>query len=367
MTDVAADRARVRAPLRATMRALALTAIGGPQNLAAVELPMPRPGVDEVLIAVRTVAANRQDIFTMRGAANRTSALALPHVLGIDPAGVVAGLGIGVDGFALGDRVVVKPSISCGTCELCLAGEDEACPHLTNVGVHRQGGMAQFVAVPARNVFRIPDGVGFAEATAMSHSFPVALTMLRDRARLRPDDTVLVTSAAGAIGSAAVQLARLHGARVIAAAGGEERAAYVRGLGADVVIDYRARPAFADEVLAVVPGGATLYVESAGDPAIWKEALRAMARRGRAVVCGSHGGPIVELDLTWLFRNRVAILGCSGSNLAAYRAVLELAAAGRLRANIHAVLPLDRAREAFEVLLDRGNRGKIILEVPVGR
>jgi len=139
MTDVATDRARVRAPLPATMRAMALTAIGGPENLAAVELPRPWPEVDEVVIAVRTVAANRQDIFTMRGAANRTSALALPHVLGIDPAGVVAGLGTGVDGFAVGDRVVVKPSISCGTCDLCVAGEDEACPRLTNVGVHRQG------------------------------------------------------------------------------------------------------------------------------------------------------------------------------------------------------------------------------------
>lgn len=348
-----------------TMRAVALTAIGGPEHLEATTLPVPVPARDEVLVAVRTVAANRQDTYTMRGWANR-GPLSLPHVLGIDPAGVVAGWGEAVEGFEVGQRVVVKPSISCGTCRLCLAGEDDACANLRNVGVHRWGGMAEYVAVPVRNVFTIPDGVSFAEASAMSHSFPVAMTMIRERAGLRADDTVLVTSAAGAVASAAVQLARIHGARVIAAAGGPERVARARelgGLGADEVIDYRAVPAFAEEVMRLAPEGVSLYVETAGDPAIWKEALRTLGRKARVTVCGSHGGPIVELDLNWLFRTRIGVLGCSGSSLAAYRDVLELAGAGRLRANIHEVLPLERARDAFATLLGRGNRGKIILEV----
>jgi NADPH:quinone reductase-like Zn-dependent oxidoreductase len=350
-------------PRQPSMRAMVLTALGGPEHLAAASLPVPRPGPDEVLIEVRTVAANRQDTYTMLGWANRREPIRFPHVLGIDPAGVVVATGEAVPGFPVGDRVVVKPSISCGVCRFCLAGEDDACASLTNIGVHRQGGMAEYVAVPHRNVFPIPDGVSFAEATAISHSFPVALTMMRDRGGVRADDTVLVTSAAGAIGSAAVQLARIHGATVIAAAGGAERLAWVRELGPDLAIDYRESPSFGADILRFAPGGTSLYVESAGDPAIWREATRTIARRGRIVVCGSHGGPIVELDLSWLFRTRVSVIGSSGSSLAAYRDILGLAGAGRLRANIHAILPLEKAREAYATVLARRNRGKVILEV----
>lgn len=356
---------RARPAIPATMRAIALTAVGGPENLELTTLPVPQPDRDEVLIAVRTVGANRQDTYTMRAWANR-GPQSLPHVLGIDPAGVVASWGADVVGFEAGERVVVKPSISCGACTFCTDGEDDACANLRNVGVHRWGGMAEFVAVPQRNVFRIPANVPFADASAMSHSFPVALTMIRDRAGVRADDTVLVTGAAGAVASAAVQLARIQGARVIAAAGGPDRVARARelgGLGADDVIDYQANPAFADDVRRLAPDGISLYVETAGDPAIWSEALKTMGRKGRVTVCGSHGGHMVQLDLNWLFRNRVSVLGCSGSNLAAYRDVIELAAAGRIKASIHEVLPLERARDAFATLLERGNRGKIILEV----
>jgi len=354
---------QVTADLPATMRAVVLTGLGGPDKLEPAVIPRPEPGRDDVLIAVRTVAANRQDVYTMAGWANRRAPITMPHVMGIDPAGRVAATGETVTGFRPGDRVVVKPSISCGACNFCTSGEDDACQNLENVGVHRPGGMAEYVAVPQRNVFPIPDGLSFAQATAISHSFPVALTMIRDRARVTAEDTVLVTSASGAVASAAVQLAHLRGARVVAAAGGADRATYARSIGADEVIDYAAHPSFADEVLRVAPGGVNVYVETAGNPAIWKEALRAMARRGRVAVCGSHGGPVVELDLTWLFRTRVTIIGSSGSSLAAYRDVLTLAGQGRIEANIHEVMPLEQARDAFATLLSRGNRGKVILEV----
>lgn len=349
--------------LPSTMRAVALTGFGGPEHLELVELPVPTPGPAEVLIRVHTVAANRQDTFTMRGLAQARHPVPLPHVLGIDPAGVVVAAGPGAADPAIGERVVVKPAIACGACATCLAGEDEACPAAVNVGVHRHGGMAEFVAVPTSNVFRIADSIDFAEATAMAHSFPVALMMLRERGGLQAGETVLVTGAGGAIGAAAVQLARLLGATVIAAAGGEDRLDYVRTLGPDVTIDYRATPAFADGVREVAPQGVDLYVESAGDPAVWSEAVKTLARRGRAVVVGSHGGGKVELDLNWLFRNRISILGASGSSVRVMREVLDLAAAGRISANIHTRLPLERAPEAFAILAARANRGKVVLEV----
>lgn len=348
--------------LPATMRAIALTAFGGPEHLAPVELPMPAPAPGEVLVRVHTVAANRQDTFTMRGLAQREQ-VPLPHVLGIDPAGVVVALGEGVTGLAVGDRVVAKPAVACGTCPDCLAGDDDACPAARNIGVHRHGGMAEYVTIPAQNAFAIPAGLPFAEATAAAHSFPVALQLMRSRAGLRAGETVLVTGAAGAIGSAAVQLAKVLGCRVIAAAGGERKTAYVRTLGADLVVDYAATPEFAPLVREVAPGGVDLYVESAGNPAIWKESLRTLARRGRAAVCGSHAGPLVELDLNWLFRMRASLLGGSGASLVTQRDALDLVAAGKLRPHVDRVLPLAEAREAFGILARRENLGKVVLEV----
>ncbi|MGH2380586.1 MAG: alcohol dehydrogenase catalytic domain-containing protein [Candidatus Limnocylindria bacterium] len=344
-----------------TMRAVLMTALGGPEHLEIGRLPTPHPGRGEVLVAVRTVAANRTDIFTMRG--NAATATPLPHVLGLDPAGVVAEVGPEVTRLEPGDRVVVKPTTACGRCAYCTAGDDDACPDLEIIGVHRQGGMAEFVAVPEASAVRLPDNVGFAEATAIAHSFPVALTMLRKRLGVGPEDTVLVTGAAGAVGAASVQLAKLAGARVIAAAGGRERTQYAGEMGADVVIDYRAKPDFAGEIRDAAGDGVTAYIESAGDPDIWSESLKAMARRGRVVVCGAHAGGAVRLDLAWLFRSRVSITGHSGSTLAAFEEVLELAREGRVRPNIHTVLPLERVREAFGILLAHQNRGKVVLQV----
>ena len=343
------------------MRAVRITRIGGPEVLELGEVPTPRPGPDEVLIAVHTVGANRQDVFTMHGKANMRE-LRLPHIPGIDPAGVVAALGDGVDDLAVGDRVMVKPAIACGDCAFCNAGEDDACLNLANVGVHRPGGMAEFVAVPTSNVFRIPDRLPDAEATASAHSFPVALLLL-ERAGLTADDVVLVTGAAGAVGSAAVQLAKHEGARVVAAVGGEDRATIARELGADLVVDYGADPAFSGQIRAAFPDGVSVYVEPAGNPVIWNEAVKAVGRRGRIAICGAHAGPIVDLDLAWLFRNRVTVLGCSGSTRASVARVLELIAQGVLRPPLDSVRPIDDVHAAFERLLARQNRGKVVLQV----
>lgn len=346
-----------------TMRAVALTAIGGPQHLEEIEVPAPIVGDGEVLIEVRTVGANHQDVFTMSGRANTRDSTALPHILGIDPAGLVAAVGRDVEGFAPGDRVVVKPAIACGSCRFCVAGHDDACRSLQNIGVHRPGGFAEYVSVPAQNVFRIPDALGFAEATAIAHSFPVALLMLRERAAVGPDDIVLVTSASGAIGRASVELAKNLGATVIAAAGSAERAEHGGAVGADMVIDYGSTPDFAPMVRERFPDGVSVYVESAGNPQVWDAALKTLGRKGRAVVCGAHAGPIVELDLTWLFRFRASILGTSGSSLETVRDVMELAAEGKITPNVDSVRPLREARTAFARLTGRRNRGKVVMRV----
>jgi NADPH:quinone reductase-like Zn-dependent oxidoreductase len=343
------------------MRAIVITAIGGPEVLRLQEIARPDPGPGEALVAVRTVGANRQDVFTMTGTAN-TRELRLPHVPGIDPSGVIVALGPGVEGLAIGDRVLTKPAIACGSCQFCAAGEDDACANLRNVGVHRAGGMAEYVAVPATNLFRIPDLLAHAEATAIAHSFPVALNLL-GRAEVQPDDVVLVLGASGAVGSAAVQLAKLHGATVIAAVGGSDRLASVETVGADLVVDYGSDRRWAEGIRERFPNGATLVVDPAGNPDVWRGAVRVLARRGRIAVCGAHAGPVVELDLAWLFRTRATVIGCSGSTIGGVQRILELAAEGRLRPAIDSIRPLEEAEAAFVRLGARQNRGKVVLEV----
>ncbi len=343
------------------MRAMAIDQLGGVEHLALRDLPRPVPAADEVLIRVATVGINRQDIITMAGRFPNPH-LRLPHVPGLDPAGTVVETGGAVSRLALGDRVVVKPPIACGTCAVCQAGEDDACPDLRSVGVHRPGGLAEYVAVPERNVFRIPPGVTFGEATAAAHTLPVALTLLR-RVAVGPGDTLLVTGASGSIGSAVVQLAPLVGARVVAAVGGRAHAEAVRQLGPLGVIDYAETPAFAARVRELVPGGVTVHVETSSDPALWTESLACLARRGRVAVIGAHAGPVVALDLNWLFRQRVSIIGCSGSSLAAFGEALELLAAGRVHASIDQVVSLAEAPAAYRRLMGRDHHGKTIVDL----
>ncbi len=344
-----------------TMRALVISGPGGIESLVESTLPTPVPGPGEVLISVHTVAANHQDHFVLRGLGN-IAGVALPHVLGNDPAGVIAAVGPGVPGSRLGERVVVKPAIACDECEPCRAGSDDACERLRSVGVHRHGGFAEYLTVPGQNAFPIPDRLEFAAATALAQSFPVALTLLR-KAGLHAEDIVLVAGAAGAIGAAAVQLSRLAGATVVAAAGSPGRVEYAVGLGAQLGIDYRADPSFADTVRQSFPQGVSLYVEPAGNPTIWAEGLRSVGRQGRVAVCGSHAGPIVQLDLLWLFRMRVSIFGSAGATRAIFAEILELAGEDRIEATIDSVRPLWEARDAFERLVARQNRGKLVLEL----
>lgn len=344
-----------------TMRAMAIDELGGVERLALRELPRPDPAPDEVLIRVATVGINRQDLITMAGRFPNPH-LRLPHVPGLDPAGTVVAVGAAVSRVAEGDRVVVKPPIGCGMCELCLAGEDDACPDLRSVGVHRPGGLAEYIAVPERAVFAIPAGVTFGEATAAAHTFPVALTLLR-RVRVTTADTLLVTGASGSVGSAVVQLAAVLGARVVAAVGGRDHVAVVDALRPFAVVDYAETPAFASRVRELVPGGVTVHVETSSDPVLWTESLACLARRGRVAVIGAHAGPVVQVDLNWLFRQRVSIIGCSGSSLAAFGESLDLLAAGRISAPIDRVVSLVEAPAAYRRLMGRDHHAKTIVDM----
>ena len=234
------------------MRAVLMETFGEPEVLRLVDVPAPRPAAGELVVDVEAVSINRSfDLLVRRDGNNRN--VVLPHVLGADPAGTVASVGDGVDGFAPGDRVAVSSTIQCGRCRECIDGDEASCRAPVNMGVQRWGGYAEQVAAPAASVYRIPDGISAAEACVIVRHAPAAYNQLVDKAALRPGEWVLVMGAAGALGSFCVQIAKALGGRVIAAAGADARVDAALALGAEHGVNYRTRN-LGDAVRAITGG-----------------------------------------------------------------------------------------------------------------
>jgi NADPH:quinone reductase-like Zn-dependent oxidoreductase len=218
------------------MRAIVFERHGGPEVLELRELPGPAIRPDEVRVEVKACGINHLDLWVRRGLPGLV--VEMPHVLGNDVAGVAAEVGAAVRHVKPGDRLLLLPTLSCGVCPACLAGDDNLCRHHDVLGRKRNGGYAEQVAVPGANCLPCPENLTWEQAAAVPLVFLTAWHMLVARARVRPGEDVLVVGASGGVGSAAVQVAKLHGARVIATAGSGERAARARELGADEVVDH---------------------------------------------------------------------------------------------------------------------------------
>ncbi len=343
------------------MKAIVIRAHGGPEVLALEEVPDPVPAPDEVVIKVHAVSVNPTlDIATREGRYPR--AIRFPHVPGVDPAGVIVAVGAAVEGRRTGHRVWADFILGCGRCSACLEGNWRACRDNRMLGVDCWGGYAERVAVPARNTYLIPEGLGYGEATVIARHLPVAMYLLEDLARLQQGEWVLVMGAAGGLGSAAVQLARHMGARVIAAAGSEQRVAAAVGMGAISGVNYRTRD-LADEVMKLTDGrGVDVVVENIADPELWTGAFNSLGRGGRLVTAGAHGGGRVALDVQQLYLKRLSILGGAGMAAQGVERSLLLAEQGLVSIPIDRILPLSRAREAQELVGRRQNTGKVVID-----
>ena len=229
------------------MQAVRLHGHGGTDQLRLEDVPLPRAGEQDVLVRVHFCGLNHSDLNLRRGtfyglAAEagqvgwRQTPMQFPLIPGSDIAGVVAAAGAEVSGLRVGDPVVLYPYVACGQCAACLRGDDHLCPTVEYLGSERDGGYAEFIAVPARIAHRIPDGVSFEQAAALPVNFLTAWHMLVTRGRLQPGETVMITGASGGVGSACVQITKLMGARVIALVGSREKAARVLESGADAAV-----------------------------------------------------------------------------------------------------------------------------------
>jgi NADPH:quinone reductase-like Zn-dependent oxidoreductase len=286
----------------------------------------------------------------------------MPHILGSDIAGVVSEVGDGVSGVSPGDEVVIQPGLSCGRCLRCLQGRDSECPDYAVFGAQVDGGYTESLSVPAENLLPKPKTLSFAEAASVPLVFLTAWHMLVERARLRPGEDVLVLAAGSGVGIAAIQVAKLWGARVIATASTETKLEKARELGADEEINYREKD-FADEVRRLTDGrGVDVVIEHVGVETFGKS-LRSLARGGRLVTCGATSGPRIEADLRFIFARHLSILGSFMGGKRELMELLPLFDAGKLRPVVDRIFPLEEAPEAHRRMERREQFGKIVLEV----
>lgn len=343
------------------MRALTLVAHGGPEQLRVQELPEPTiKSPDQVLVRVRSAALNRIDLFVAAGLPG--SNLEFPHVVGSDGAGLVVQAGEAVGQFRPGDRVMINPTLSCGACPACGEGEHSLCAKLRVVGEHCAGTAAEYVVVPAENLAPIPAAMPWPQAAAFSLATLTAWRMLVTRARLEPGETLLIWGIGGGVALAALQIAKLIGARTIVTSSSDAKLQVARSLGADVVLNHYQADVVAEVRQHTGGRGADVVADSAGEET-WAGSLRALRRGGRLVVCGATTGPMVSLDLRRLFWHQWSILGSTLGNRQEYAEIVHHAAQGRLWPVIDRVVPLTDALAAFE-RLHRGEQvGKLVIEV----
>ncbi len=343
------------------MRAVVVPRYGGPDVLELVaDHPDPVPGPDQVILRVHATSLNHLDLFVREGIP--ALKLTLPHILGSDAAGDIAEVGSDVTDLEVGERVVVNPGISCGRCEFCLTGEDSLCVEYKILGEQLPGAYAEKVAVPARNVLKIPTDMEFPAASAAPLAFMTAWRMLVTRAKVRPGEDVLVLGAGSGVSTAAIQVAKLAGCTVFVTSSSDEKLRKAKTLGADVLINYKALPW--SKAIWELTGkrGVDVIVDHVGE-ATFKESVRTLRRGGRIVVPGATTGPMLELDARYLFWRQLSILGSTMANQREFEEVMKLVFMGRLKPVVDRVFPLAKAREAHEYLARGDQFGKVVLAI----
>jgi len=340
------------------MRAVRVHEHGGPEVLRLEDLPVPEPGPGQVRVRVRAAAMNHLDLWVRKGIPGVR--FPLPLTLGSDGAGVVDAVGPGVRSARPGDEVVLNPGVSCGVCPACLRGRDNLCRDYGLLGEHRDGTDAEFVVVPEANLVRKPANLSFEEAAAFPLVFLTAWNMLVTNARLRPGEEVLVWGAGSGVGSAAIQIAKAHHARVIAVAGDDWKLERAKQLGADETVNHRTQNVLEEVRRLTGRRGVDVVFEHVGR-ATWEVSVKALARGGRLVTCGATSGAVVETDVRYVFGKAISVHGTWVGSKGELWDLLPLVEAGVLKPVLDRTFPLSQAQEAHAYLEAGQHFGKVIL------
>ena len=351
-------------PVPSTMRAMVFRRFGPPDVLEPATVDTPRPGPGQVLVQVAAVGIGRLLDLTARAGNHPYATIEPPHILGADHAGTVAALGEGVDCVQVGDRVAVTPPVGCGTCTYCADGREEVCDALTVIGTHHPGAYAQYCAVPARNVHKVPDGIPAAMAASLALVGAVAANQMA-QAGLRPGHWVLVQGAASALGSTTAAYAQHLGAKIISTSRSAEKRAAMPAAGADLVLDTNA-PDFVERVRKATGGrGVDIVVDNLGDPAVWDVTLASLARGGTVVTSGAFLGGQVKIDLKRVYSDCQRIIGVRTANAAGVSQLWTQVEHG-FRAVVDRTFPIARAADAHRYMEDDSSLGRVALTLGPG-
>lgn len=342
------------------MKAVIFRQHGGPSVLEYADVETPTPGPHEVLVRVKACALNHLDIWIREG--NPAYPLPLPHISGSDIAGVVEGVGGQVQDVAVGTRVFISPGLSCWQCDACLAGRDNFCKSYTLVGALTKGGYAEYVTVPAKNAIPLPENLTFEQGAAFPLVAVTAWHMLFPLAQLHSGESVLIMGAGSGVGSMAIQMAKMVGARVITTVGSDDKVSKAKALGADDVLNHTTQEV-AKSVMGLTKGaGVDVVIEHIG-PQVWDQCLRSLAKGGRLITCGATTGADVKVNLRALFSRQLTIRGSYMGTRAELLEAARLIGQGKLRPIVDRVFPLREARAAQELMLERKFFGKLVLSV----
>lgn len=342
------------------MRAVVIRGHGGPEVLRLEERDTPSPGPGEARVRVRAVSLNHLDLWVRKGVPGHT--FPLPLVPGCDIAGTIDALGPGARGVQEGSPVVVAPGVSCGRCKACRSGREPLCRDYGIVGESRDGGCAEYVVVPAVNLFPMPENLDFPAAAAVPLAFLTAWHMLVGRAELRAGEMVLIHAAGSGVSGAAIQIARMLGARVMATAGSDEKCSRARDLGAEEAVNYREADFAAEVRRWTAKRGVDVAVDHVGTET-FDATIRCLARGGRYVTCGATSGFEMKTDFRLVFFKNLSILGSTMGGSHELAEVLEHVSAGRLHPVVDRTFPLDRVADAHRHLESRAGFGKTVLLV----
>ncbi len=286
----------------------------------------------------------------------------MPHISGSDVSGEIAEVGKLVSDHSVGEKALIAPGISCGVCEYCTNGWDSLCPEYKIIGYETQGGYAEYITVPRENIFPIPDNLSFEQASSIPLVFLTAWHMLVTRAHLVPGETVLVWAAGSGVGSAAIQVARVLGAKVIATAGSDDKAEKARKLGADWTINHHTQDV-PEEVKRITAGKKVNVVFDHVGASTWEKSMRSMAPGGRLVNCGVTSGGKAEVDIRYVFVKQFSLLGSYMGSRGELVKVLRFFEDGRLKPVVDSVFPLADAAKAQEKMEKSQHFGKIVLKI----
>lgn len=340
------------------MKAVRIHEHGGPEVLFYEEIPDPEFSRNQVLVRIKAAALNHLDIWIRNGLPGLN--LPLPLIPGSDGAGIIEAVGENVEGWKIGDEVVIQPNTFCGECEHCKAGRENYCYHYGIIGETQNGVLCELYAADPVNIFPKAGHLTFEEAASMQLVFLTSYQMLVERAKLKKGETVLIYGAGSGIGSAAIQIAHHMGAKIISTIGDESKRQYAEDMGSEYIINHADEQWESGLKNLVGRNGIDVIFEHPGS-ATWEKSLRLLNRGGRIVTCGATTGPTVSIDLRHLFMKQQSILGSTMSSMTIFREVMIKINEGHFKPFVDSVYPLKEIKSAHQRMEERKQLGKIVV------